>query len=230
MPDEKGKEESQGQDNKTFTQIDLDRIVQDRLARERGKFGDYDELKKFKEEHQKEQDKTQQQELIKQKKFEEAEKKYQEQLTGLQGIVSEKDRKIQDITISNSLIGEVTRQNGMVEEAVALLKSNVMLTPEGFIKVKSTDVNGIAIELTLEEGVKKFLSTRPYLVKANTSKGNGNTDSSKGGGDSGASDQGEDLTTLNDKYWQALQSGNRKLAEETKKKMVPLMKGNRNAL
>ena len=74
------------------------------------------------------------------------------------------------------------------------------------------------------------MSTRPYLVKANGSKGNGNTDSSKGGGDSGAGGQGDDLTSLNDTYWQALQRGDRKLAEETKKKMVPLMKGNRNAL
>ena len=31
--------------DRTFTQAELDRIVQDRLARERGKFGDYDDLK-----------------------------------------------------------------------------------------------------------------------------------------------------------------------------------------
>lgn len=227
--EQKGKEEGQGQEGKTFTQTDLDRIVQDRLARERSKFGDYEELRKFKEDHQKEQDKNQQQELIRQRKFEEAEKKYQEQINGIQKLVSEKDAKIQDITISNSLIGEVTRQNGMVEESVALLKNNVFITPEGFIKVKSTDANGIAVELTLEEGVKKFLSTRPYLVKANASKDNGNTNSASGG-TSDANDQGKDLSVLNDQYWQAIQRGDRKMAESLKKQMMPLMRGNRNAL
>ena len=32
-------------EGKTFTQADLDRIVQDRLAKEKGKYSDYDELK-----------------------------------------------------------------------------------------------------------------------------------------------------------------------------------------
>ncbi|MBK9181405.1 MAG: phage scaffolding protein [Acidimicrobiales bacterium] len=32
-------------DDRTFTQTELDRIVQDRLARERAKYGDYDDLK-----------------------------------------------------------------------------------------------------------------------------------------------------------------------------------------
>ncbi len=35
-------------EGKTFTQADLDRIVQERVARERGKYADYEELKKAK--------------------------------------------------------------------------------------------------------------------------------------------------------------------------------------
>lgn len=40
-------QQSQGQqDSRTFTQADVDRIVQDRLARESAKYGDYDDLKR----------------------------------------------------------------------------------------------------------------------------------------------------------------------------------------
>lgn len=39
-PDPKG-----GGDDKTFSQADVDRIVADRLSREKGKYSDYDELK-----------------------------------------------------------------------------------------------------------------------------------------------------------------------------------------
>ena len=43
---------------KTFTQDELEKIVGDRLARERKKFADYDELRAFKEEHKSETDKA----------------------------------------------------------------------------------------------------------------------------------------------------------------------------
>ncbi|ARQ95448.1 head scaffolding protein [Mycobacterium phage Shandong1] len=40
-----GDQGAKGDDGKTFTQADLDRIVEQRIARERAKFGDYDDLK-----------------------------------------------------------------------------------------------------------------------------------------------------------------------------------------
>lgn len=49
---------SEGQSEKTFTQADVDRIVQDRVGRERGKYADYDDLKAFKESSKTEQQKA----------------------------------------------------------------------------------------------------------------------------------------------------------------------------
>lgn len=40
-----GGETGEGQDGKTFTQADLDRIVSDRLSRERSKYSDYEQVK-----------------------------------------------------------------------------------------------------------------------------------------------------------------------------------------
>lgn len=234
MGDEQGKEQQgkegqgSGQEGKTFTQADLDRIVQDRIARERSKFQDYDDLRKFRDEHQKEQDKIKQDELIRQKKYEEAEKTYKDQLANYQKLVSEKDARIQDITVNTALTNEIVKQNGMVEESVALLKASVVITADGAFRMKSLDSNGLPVEIPLEEGVKKFLSTRPYLVKA----GNGNTSGGGANGSTGdgGSGKGDDLDSLNAKYYKAIQSGNTKTAAEIKKQMIPLMKGNRNAL
>jgi len=234
MGDEQGKEQQgkegqgNGQEGKTFTQADLDRIVQDRIARERSKFQDYDDLKKFRDEHQKEQDKIKQDELIRQKKYEEAEKTYKDQIANFQKLVSEKDARIQDITVSTALTNEIVKQNGMVEESVALLKANVVITADGALRMKSLDSNGLPVEIPLEEGVKKFLSTRPYLVKASSNSSGGGANGSSGS--SNGTQTGEDLNSLNTKYWQALQSGNQKEAAELRKRIVPLMKGNRNAL
>jgi hypothetical protein len=46
---------AEGQTEKTFTQADVDRIVQDRVARTKASFADYDELKTFKESSKTEQ-------------------------------------------------------------------------------------------------------------------------------------------------------------------------------
>jgi hypothetical protein len=49
---------SEGQSEKTFTQADVDRIVQDRVSREKSKYADYDDLKAFKESSKSEQQKA----------------------------------------------------------------------------------------------------------------------------------------------------------------------------
>ena len=81
----------------------VDAIVQERLARERNKFGDYDELKKFKTEYEKQQESKTQEELIKQKKFEEAENTYKNKLNEYGTVLSKKDQEIQDLKINYAL-------------------------------------------------------------------------------------------------------------------------------
>ena len=75
------------QQNKTFTQADVDAFIKDRLARERQKYSDYDELKSKAAEYDKAQDasKTELQ------KMQEANAKLQAKLDGM-----EKEKKLLD--------------------------------------------------------------------------------------------------------------------------------------
>ncbi len=68
-----------------FNQAQVDAIVQDRLAREKSKYSDYEDLRKFKSEHQQAQDAQQLKLLEEQKKYDEALKIHNEKLQLCQG-------------------------------------------------------------------------------------------------------------------------------------------------
>lgn len=225
---DKGKGAGDGDKGKAFSQDEVNRIVQERLDRERSKFSDYDDLKKFKSEHEREQDKIKQEELIKQKKYEEAEGNYTKQIGELQGIVTQKDNTIQSLQVEHALIGEITRQNGYVEESLALIKNSAVIR-DGHVLIKIKDANGIEKEVTVDHGIKNFLDQKPHLVRAKAGSGGGGT----GGAGSGAGDagggQGETLADLNTKLFAAISANDRKQVEELRKKITPLLKGNRFA-
>jgi len=227
MLDEQKKNEDEGGKGKVFTQEEVDRIVGDRLARTKNQFGDYEELKKFKEEHAKEQDKLKQDELVRQKKYEEAEGTYKKAISERDAMLAAKDAKITDMTVTQAIAAEAARQNGFVDETIALVKGITVINKDGIVTLKSKDTNGIEREVSVEEGLKGFYAQRPHLVKASGTGGGGTPPAGGAGGGNGS---GVDLATLNNQYYQAMQSGNRKLAAELKVKMAPLMKGNRNAM
>jgi hypothetical protein len=223
-----GAEPPKSAEPQVFKQEDVDRIVQERLARERTKFSDYDDLRKFREEHSKKEAELQQQDLIRQKKYEEAEGTYKKQLTEREQLLVQKDQQIQDMRISNALTFEISKQNGFVEETVALLRNSAAVSKDGAVLLKMRDTNGIEKEVTIEEGLKQFYAARPHLLRATGATGGSGTPPAGSGGGAGA---GDDLASLNMQLVQAMSKGDRKAAEEiTKKIRTHPSLGNRNAL
>lgn len=228
--DKGSKGAGEGGGDKTLSQAQVDAIVQERVAREREKYKDYSDLKKFRDEHQKAADEQVQKDLEAQKEYQKAKEAYEKKITDLSGVVTAKDTTIKDMQISNVLISELMRQGAYVEESMALLKSSAVITESGEIKIKGKDANGIDTQLTIADGVKGFLTSRPHLVKATNRGGggsNGGENNSGGAGDGQASD----LMKLNGEYLQAFQAGNHKRAAELKVKIQQALtlKGNRNA-
>lgn len=160
-------------EEKLLPQSQVDAIVQDRLARERAKFANYEDLVKFKNEHEKKIEEATQKEL-------EARKEYDQLKTGLlnkekeyQAVISKKEAEISDMRVSGSLQTEIAKQNAYAEETMALLKSQAVFDKEGNIRIKGRDANGLEVLHSVEEGVKQFLTLRPHLVKANVRIGGG---------------------------------------------------------
>lgn len=203
--------------DKTFTQADVDRVVQERLGREKTKYADYDELKTFKDEHAKNQDDLKQKELESQKNYEELKKGWTEKENNFNKALTEKDTAFKSLKIDNALGAEVAAQNAY-PEAKEVLKTLVTLSDDGTPQMKGKDQVGNEIAITLTEGVKKFLEERPHLVKASQGSGGG-TPPAGGGGDGGATGGTDELSDLNTQYMTAVSQRNMKLAGELKAKI-----------
>ena len=215
--DAEGKEiiEQKG-DEKLLTQAQVDAIVQDRLAREKAKFVDYDDLKKFKTEFEKTQDAKQLQLLEEQKKYQEAKDLSEKKILEAQGIIAKKDIEITDMKVGSALMGEIVKQNAYAEETMALIKTQAVFDKEGNIRIKGRDANGLEVMDSVEEGIKKFLVQRPHLVKA-TKPGGGGTPPGNPGGGPGTG--GDDLNSLNAEFLAARQRGDAKKMGELRVKM-----------
>lgn len=179
----------------------IDHAIETRLIRERQKYADYEDLKKFQQEQLAKQDKHAQEELEKSKKYEEAKKLYEGQINQHKDLVSKKDAEINDLKISHSLINEINKQNGYAEETLALIKSTAVLDANGNVTIKGRDANGIEVQLPVSEGIKKFLESRPYLVKSTHKAGAGSA-----GGTTTTTQTNENLNLndLNAQYAEAL--------------------------
>lgn len=199
---------------KTLTQKEVDFIVEDRLKRERSKYSDYDSLKTKVSDYEKQQDQKTQKDLEEQKKYDEAKKTYETKIQDMQGIVGKKDGEIQDLRISHNLINEITKQNGYVEETLALLKASAQLTADG-VFIKAKDANNIDVILPVSEGVKRFLEARPYLVKGTHKQGAGTPPATPTGG----TPEAQDHNALNKEYMDSINRGDFKRSKELKAKL-----------
>jgi len=210
-----GGDKGAGGDDKKFTQADIDRVVQDRLSRERSKYADYDDLHKFKTEHEKSTEAQKQKELEAQKKYEELKGGWAEKEKNFQQGLSAKDAEISNLKILHALNFEVSKLNAY-PEAVDVLKGMVSLSENGTPQMDGKDSVGNTTKISLEEGVKKFLEERPHLVKANQNSGGGGTPPNTGaGGGSGT----ESLADLNAQLLVAQSRGDTKTARELKDKI-----------
>lgn len=217
-------EEAKGNENKEFTpeqQAKVDAIVQERLARDRAKFADYEDLKKFKTEHEKQLEAATQKELEAKKEYDKLKEGWTKKEQELAGLISQKDLAISDMKIGSALMTEIIRQNAYAEETIALIKSQAVVDKDGNIRIKGRDANGLEILDSVEEGLKKFLTQRPHLVKVSQKAGGGT--GAGGTGSSGAGAGGEDLNSLNAELMQAQIRGDVKRANELKIKIRALI-------
>jgi len=176
-------QESTTMDERQFTQTEVERIVEQRLARERKKLEkkldgvDLEEAKRLLEEKEKA-------EIERQKErgeFEEILKKTvakkDEQLTALQ-------KQLQREKVDGALLGAASKFNAVnAEQVSALLRSNVRLSETGEVEIVDNDgtikYSDKGEPMTVQELTKEFLTANPHFVKA-TSGGTGSQGSAGG--------------------------------------------------
>ena len=210
------------EDAKTFTQEQVDNIVQERLAREKksaeSKLSDYEATKQKLAEYEKQNSEKAQKDLEDQKKYDELKKGWVEKESGYQKIITEKDGKIQSMVIDYTLSDEISKHNAY-PEAKDVLRNMVTVDKDGNVKIKGKDQYNNDALIDLTAGVKKFLDERPHLVKAAGKPNGGGTPPAGGGGNGGGAEGLETLAELNAKFLQAQGAGNAKLAGELKQKI-----------
>ena len=163
-------QETPTQDSKTYTQEDMDRVISDRLARERKKFEKQLDGINLEEARQIMLEREQAQiERQKEKgEFEQVLKQTNEK----------KDQEIAKLTaalhstkIDGALFTAANRHNAIDSEQVAtLLRNRVRLSDDGMVEV--IDDNGTvryndnADPLSIDEAVSEFLTASPHFVRA----------------------------------------------------------------
>lgn len=162
-------EATETQEQKTFTQDQLNNIIESRIMAERKKYE-----KKIQEEEQ------QKQELIKQKQIEEAKTKSEIEKI-MQERLAEKDAELNSFKqqmkmekVDKSIL-TIASSNKAInpDQVVALLKSEVQLSDDGRTEVLDQNGNIRYNEkgqpLTIEERVKEFLDTNPHFRQGSLS-------------------------------------------------------------
>jgi hypothetical protein len=204
-----------------LTQEKVDAIVQERLAREKAKFADYDDLVKFKSDHEKQIEAATQKELEAKKDYEKLKESFVKKESELQGLIQGKDKQISDMKVESALMTEISKQNAYAEETMALLKSQAVFDKDSNIRIKGRDANGLEIMDSIEEGIKKFLTNRPHLVKAKQADGGG-TGAGQSGSGAGAG-LSNDLNLLNQEMIAAQNRRDGKKINELKTKIRAIL-------
>ena len=203
----------------TLVQPKIDNIVQTRLAQQAKKFEGYDDLVKFKSEHETQTAADEKKKLEDQGKYDEALKTVNIKVDDLNNVILTKDNTINAMMIGSALTNEIVLQGGYLEESLAMLKASAELK-DGVVTIKGKDANGLDQSFSVTDGVKSFLANKPHLIKAKTNAGGGDT-----GGGTGQAGQGsaDDLTTLNDLLVKQSMANDFKGAQETRDKIKTLM-------
>jgi len=155
---------------RTFSQADVDRIVKDRLARQKGQFADYDDLK------------------LKASKLDEIEAQNQTELEKAQKRAAELEQKAteaaaraQEALLRSAVVSEAARKNVVdPDAALALLDRS---------KIEFDD-SGTPTNLAAE--MDALLQAKPYLVGG----GRGDADQGARGGDAGVRITREQLAEM----------------------------------
>jgi hypothetical protein len=157
------------EEQKTFTQAQLNSILESRVMAERRKYE-----KKIQEEE------NQKAELVKQEQLKEAKTK-QDLEKIMQERLSEKEQEIQKIKsemvaekIDKQILAVASNNKAVVpEQIVSLLKSELQLADDGRVEVldnnRNIRYNEKGQPLTVEDRVKEFLDTNPHFRQGSLS-------------------------------------------------------------
>jgi uncharacterized protein YuzE len=139
--------------SKTFTQEDLDRIVADRIARERKKFADYDDIRKKAEEYEKALEEKRLAELSEKERAEEIAKKFEAEKLQLAQELETLRESMKREKINAEFIRVATSHNiAYVEDAMRLAD----------LAAVTIDEDGKVVGV--EEAVKALVEHKPFLL------------------------------------------------------------------
>ena len=155
---------------KMFSQSDLEKIVEQRLARERRKYEkqlegiDVDEARRLMEEKQLA-------ELERQKEKGEFEKVLKQVTEKKEQTIQQLSQKLHEIQVDGALLNAASTNNAVnPAQVVQLLKSQTRLNEDGAVEVLDSDgsvrYNDSGSPLSVNELVSDFLTVNPHFVKA----------------------------------------------------------------
>lgn len=148
-------EQAKGEETtKTFTQEELDKIVADRLARERKKvekYSDYDDIKTKLTEYERLAEEKRQADLSEQERLADAAKKHEEEKQALAAELEKVRGEIQKERITNEFIKAATGKVAYVDAALKLADLSA-------VNVEGGKVTGMG------EVVENLLKANPFLA------------------------------------------------------------------
>lgn len=158
--------------SKTFTQADVDKILEQRLARERKRFEkmtegvDIDEAKRVLAERE-------QAELERQKERGEFENVLKKTVEKKDQMIQSLSAKLQQIQVDGALLNAASTKNAVSPEQVAaLLKGQTRLSDDGQVEIidknGSIRYNDNGELLSVNELMTEFLTANPHFVRASS--------------------------------------------------------------
>ena len=169
---EESEVQTEAQPEKTFSQSDVERLIEQRLMRERKKYEkkldgvDLDEAKKLLEEKQaaeieRQKEKGEFEQVLKQL----AEKKDQQ--------ISALNQKLHETLIDGALLQAASKNNAVSpDQVVQLLKNNVKLAEDGNVEVHDSSgtlrYNDDGDPMSVDSLVSDFLTANPHFVRASS--------------------------------------------------------------
>ena len=176
-------QETPAQESKTYTQEDMDRVVSDRLARERRKFEKQLDGINLEEARQIMLEREQAQ-IERQKEKGEFEQVLKQTVEKKDQEIAKLNAALHTTKIDGALLTAANKHNAIDSEQVAtLLRHSIRLSDDGMVEV--IDANGAvryndnADPLTIDEAVSEFLTASPHFVRA--SQGGAGTMGNAGG-------------------------------------------------
>ncbi|NCC41496.1 MAG: hypothetical protein EOM21_19140 [Gammaproteobacteria bacterium] len=193
-----------------FSQAEVDRIVQERLNRDRAKFADYEDLRRKASDYEKQQEQLKQMDLEKKQEYDKLKSSWEQKENEYKSMLDKTRSEVQTERVNNALNQAILKSNAY-PEAAQLLRAQSKYNEDGTITISGKDANGMDTDLPIEKGVEQFLRDRPYLVKGGQTTGAG---TASGGGT--AQTTQENLGQL---LQNAMAVGDRKLVQEIKQKI-----------